>query len=933
MEAIFASDLNNGFDQLWQLALEHQGPVYVLADTKEQLAIERQLTSKSPTGAFMHIRVMSLTRLALETFARHRKFKKRPFSHLEALVACLTCLKMEGLEVFGQTEVTVSFLEELVTCFEVLSDCPTRVWPEHISMLSQAKINDLEKMYKRFLEIKQEALFGGELYRQLIPLLQDAFVIFCLPRDASKSQQEFIRQVPGAYLELQENKEASNWQSCLLEQYHQLKPKPIANLPFSFHQFASKQDQFAYVIESIADHVLKGEGRYQDFCIYLENALDLADLATYANLCQVPLKADVPFLAPYVISYVRYYCEHILDLEKENIDQLYKIANQCVVLDMDLAQYEEQLKQDQYQLKQCKTTSDVEKILFKRWEILSSTPIKKLFDGWDAPLTCKQVLMFYQEMASLVSLAEDAKKKDRVYVTTYQQPYLARFFKHTYFLGLNEDIYPSRVKDSGLLLESELIHLYPTGTPKGKQTMLEKERMLWMIMLSSHSHFSCYRGALDGTTYLPSLLFNFLKQLANGKLASNQRRLITQANARYHGYLISPKEQQLHDEYEAHHYQPEPLPQTLTYTLYANRVSPSQLECFNGCPYQHFLRYGLHLNSPTKDENRRIMGILMHDLLDECALLFKGEFASQLESLCGRYQIEVSDLDTTLEALCLKMMERRRPEKMDAEMHYLWGIFPIQFLQSLKMLLSQASAGKFQLVYHEKALKDTLGEVDLVGRIDRGDVFEEYLKVLDYKSSGRTLDLDLAIQGFNIQMLVYLEMLSRQQKLKKGAVLYFNTALRKISSEEAMHLTVKDKLLVDFERSYKMQGWLVKDDRHQVMSGLDQNYTESRICNIRYVKSRDDYTGNLLTPASFDRLLLLVKKRMEEIVDECFKQGDIRIFPAGSVESSLKMKVSPCAFCAYRYVCMRDPFYHEDREIKALSKSQLEACLGEEEKE
>ena len=235
------------------------------------------------------------------------------------------------------------------------------------------------------------------------------------------------------------------------------------------------------------------------------------------------------------------------------------------------------------------------------------------------------------------------------------------------------------------------------------------------------------------------------------------------------------------------------------------------------------------------------------------------------------------------------------------------------------------------MAYHETALKDRLGPVALVGRIDRGDVYEGYLKVLDYKSSGKTLDLGLAIQGFQIQMLVYLDMLCKAQELKKGAVLYFNTALRKISSDDKMHLDVNDKLLQDFERNYRMQGWLVKDERHQVMSGLDQNYTDSRICNMRYVKSRDDYTGNLLSPAQFERLLALVHERMEAIVETCFEKGDIRIYPAGSVESSLKMKVSPCAYCAYRYICMRDPFYHEEREIQALTKDQVAAYLGEEE--
>ena len=40
------------------------------------------------------------------------------------------------------------------------------------------------------------------------------------------------------------------------------------------------------------------------------------------------------------------------------------------------------------------------------------------------------------------------------------------------------------------------------------------------------------------------------------------------------------------------------------------------------------------------------------------------------------------------------------------------------------------------------------------------------------------------------------------------------------------------------------------------------------------------------------------------------------------------MKVSPCQYCDYQDVCMRDPFYHEHREIVLLEKDELEEFLG-----
>ena len=58
---------------------------------------------------------------------------------------------------------------------------------------------------------------------------------------------------------------------------------------------------------------------------------------------------------------------------------------------------------------------------------------------------------------------------------------------------------------------------------------------------------------------------------------------------------------------------------------------------------------------------------------------------------------------------------------------------------------------------------------------------DNYLKIIDYKSSNKDLDISLAIQGFNIQMLLYLDTLASKQQLDLGGLLYFNTKKRILS--------------------------------------------------------------------------------------------------------------------------------------------------------
>lgn len=59
-------------------------------------------------------------------------------------------------------------------------------------------------------------------------------------------------------------------------------------------------------------------------------------------------------------------------------------------------------------------------------------------------------------------------------------------------------------------------------------------------------------------------------------------------------------------------------------------------------------------------------------------------------------------------------------------------------------------------------------DIELKGFIDRVDLYQNYLKVIDYKSSNKELNLELARLGFNMQMLIYLEMLSKIKTMIKA---------------------------------------------------------------------------------------------------------------------------------------------------------------------
>ena len=124
-----------------------------------------------------------------------------------------------------------------------------------------------------------------------------------------------------------------------------------------------------------------------------------------------------------------------------------------------------------------------------------------------------------------------------------------------------------------------------------------------------------------------------------------------------------------------------------------------------------------------------------------------------------------------------------------------------------------------------------------------------------------------------------------------------------------------------------MEGWILEEDKHEVMYGIDHNFPESRIAHIKYVKSRDAYSGRLMRKDVLERFIQEIFNHLHVLVERCFVEGDISIQPAGSDDLGTHMKVNPCQYCDYQDVCMRDPFYHEDRPIKLLEKEEMNQIL------
>lgn len=868
----------------------------IFASSQEQAIIERELLSLSNSQAFMHMQVTSWQNYLLNLLEKQGRFDVHLLPKALGYHYICEVLKMPHLSYFKNLGLDAGMIVELWNTFNKMSDLDLKKVVKREGM-SEKKWQELEMMYDYFNHLRQNALLPVELYQVCMDYQEpDVFYL-----DLSHEVDGYYKKQLKTAWQVQTENDFVFSKTPLDLVYHTAKPGVVADLPMTLYNVQFAHQEYQLVYEMMTSLLSKG-ARYQDFLVYVPNSETMTD---FIHDCPYPCRYELVSDKSYQLAFLN----HLWDYLKDGKD----LASLAMLAGMEedvmiswLADFK------------------VAKVSGKLAMLADVVDAKLVVDLADLPddIALSDFVVLAKMLVSANGL-EMHPGMDRIEVTTYDAPILAKAYDDVFCLGMNEDVYPSKISDKGLLLNAELQSYYPDGmTPLDRVNEWEWQNFRNIIDTAKHLVVTCHFGSLAGESVLPSLLFKHLMDLKGIKEAPS-----------YSFSEEEVKEDEILATFEKQKAQPQPLSPALAKKLYQKhdtfQMSPSEMESYNKCPYQHFLTYGMKFKVKTKDMAvRASFGTLMHEMLDHFACLFGFPFEERLAKMEAKYQLSSDgSLDDRLESLVNAVLKSLNFVCETAEEKYLYQLFPEQFLNTLKVLLYHLGQGQFELCFHEQAICRHEDFGDYRGYVDRADRYQDYVKIIDYKSSQKSIELGLALQGFNIQMLVYLDMLSRQEKLENGAVLYFNTSPRKLASAYSMDLEgTNDK---DFLKAYQMRGLILADERHEVMYGIDKNFPESLVAKISYVKSSNDYKGDLISKEQFDHLLSLIFSHLHDLVDACFMNGDISIYPAGSKEGAINMKVSPCAYCPFRNVCLRDPFYHEAREILNLAKEEVAEIINE----
>ncbi|WP_096270328.1 helicase-exonuclease AddAB subunit AddB [Paucisalibacillus globulus] len=352
--------------------------------------------------------------------------------------------------------------------------------------------------------------------------------------------------------------------------------------------------------------------------------------------------------------------------------------------------------------------------------------------------------------------------------------------------------------------------------------------------------------------------------------------------------------------------------------LYPKQLSTSvsRLETFYSCSYQHFAKYSLGLNErKTYKLDAPDIGNLFHEALKIITEWIQEEgkdFAHLTKKDTDQYaERAVSSLAPILQHQILHSTNRYK---------YIQKKLQDVIARAAFVLSEQARVSKFSPVGLELGFGtsgDKLNpvslqlpngyEIKLRGRIDRVDKALDqedlYLRIIDYKSSARGLDMVDVYYGIALQMLTYLDVVLSQsehwlgKKATPAGVLYFHVHNPMISKESR----VSDEILEeDIFKSYKMKGLLINNER--IVQMMDTSFETGHSQIIPAELKKDGSLASRSKIASRETFSTL----QEHIHSLMFHAGiDITSGAVHLNPYQRKQKIA-CTYCPFLSVCQFD---------------------------
>ena len=503
--------------------------------------------------------------------------------------------------------------------------------------------------------------------------------------------------------------------------------------------------------------------------------------------------------------------------------------------------------------------------------------------------------------------------------------------KAVFIIGVNDGSFPSVNKNEGYINDEDRNILKEIEIELAKTTtdnLFEEQFNIYKAFTTAEEklYISYSSSNKEGAALRPSIIISKIKKifpkLKEESDIISKKSVITNQNATFEELLKNIRKlkdgehiddiwQDVYNWYNANEYWKAKLQYSLNglnYTnkaekitdeniqkLYGNtlKTSISRLEQYRKCPFSFHLKYGLKIKEEEEYKIKPLdTGSFMHEVVDT-------------------FFEEVANVKTIEEEQIEEIVERIINEKLNLDKNYIFSS-SLKFIvltnrlkkaikTSIKYIVYQMKLSDFTPIGHELEFSEKIDNVELVGKIDRLDMGKneegEFIRIIDYKSSEQNIDLNKMLAGTQIQLITYIDAISKKENKQPAGMLYFNLIDPIIKENKNLS---DEEIESKIRKSFKMQGLILADVKVVKMMDktLDKGYSD-------IIPAYLDKDGNLSTGRSstitkdeFTNLQEKIQKIIKQISKEILT-GNIEIKPM----YDKKTKTSSCNYCAYKTIC------------------------------
>lgn len=586
---------------------------------------------------------------------------------------------------------------------------------------------------------------------------------------------------------------------------------------------------------------------------------------------------------------------------------------------------------------------------------------------------------------------------DSVLVGTMQRTRVGRV-KALLVLGANEGLLPLQKTDEGLLSEREkaVLEEMDLQFSRSDDMVKQEERLAIYRTLSQPEerlYVSCSRIDETGGELRPSAVLRELEQFLQSRaesdasvvlgdledspvpeIAVSPKGAISYLTDAFREYLEDGKldEDWLYAGLWYGSHEPEELERIrrgmefdnkqnalggqLADALYrgdrrAIEASASRLEKYSGCPFAHFISYGL------RPEDLRVFEMgprEIGDIYHECLMKLSRRLTAPMtgeeglpETAAAPGSAGEAGTVTDPDSRWMKITQEECREEIRRILQEETGTYREGLLASGRnesyraerivdicsraawAMIGQVRRGRIREMYFEQPfargaelapIRVNAGEHEVLikGKIDRMDVLdlpehenglETAVRIIDYKTGGDAVDVEQIRSGYKLQLMLYLKAATQSRGMQPAGVFLFK--IREIDADADTRTVVPGEAAVEerMEDAYKLEG-IVLDDMDMIDSMDTEIGGASKVLPIKYVKKNGSYSGSsggyLFSREEFEELSAQVDQQVERICRE-ISNGNIDIRPKKETKKDMEGNYrTSCKYCSYKSICMFD---------------------------